>query len=303
MIELVALVTVALLLGGATFWLHAAAARRSDDAVRQLSTLDATLAGMLSGVVQQLAKLRPELPIPLSTPSAYNPAAQPVRTDAHWASQTKTIAPGAVERIDVGPRRSNCMAVEAIRIEAVALSHPSVEQRVALLSVEVNQAPQFDWCVPGSRSSVGGISSQRFAAPPGCAVPVSLQSGVTGTHLMQPLSVIVRNDNPAPVVVTVELFGVALESLPAPFAPHLGMIAAMWSRATWTVSYERDGKLYVSPSMREDWPPEGVERVRVSVTLHDGREGCCDADRVDDAAVGAFCRAVAPREDGQHGPS
>ncbi len=125
--------------------------------------------------------------------------------------KTVTLKPGEGD-LTIGPIRANFFRVDAMRILAHAEGDPCIEQRIQIKSVEVNQAPMFDFCSSG-RDPVHAVWNDVFATPAGFAVKVDLPV-ITMESLIEPLFFIFHNGNPNNVCVTVELFGEHLETKP-----------------------------------------------------------------------------------------
>ncbi len=131
------------------------------------------------------------------------------------------VPPGQTIAITVAPVRADLFQVKAMRMHAHVVDLPSVEQRVVIVSGEVNQCPQFHWS--GSTWSYGlrgsppansnaCLPSDVFAAPPGFAIGVSM-APCTNAQLIQTLVIQVRNDNPHPVRVAIEGYGEPLDPM------------------------------------------------------------------------------------------
>lgn len=289
--QVAAVAVFALMMGASTFWLHRTGQRR-------LRRLNARVGGLRRAVVsagealtaslaetRKLAQQRP-----LASPRPVG-ATAPVCSGVHWVSRTVELAPGQSLGFEVGPTRTPAIFVEMIRMDVRAKAFPSVHQRVELLTLEINDQPQFDWSRPRScsysrdqRNEEYGVSSDVFAAPPGHAVPVELSSAVTTTNWMQALGVVARNDNPTPVLLTVDLFGEATDAqVQNDPPPTSAQMKWLWHHSTWT----REDLAYADTSLGS-LPTE----VKVGVTLPDGRTGSATGAALGDVAMEAFVEAL-----------
>lgn len=111
-----------------------------------------------------------------------------------------TIAANSSARLQLEPRYAAWFKATAFRVAACVEGVPAAEQRVVIERCELNDAPLFHW-------SGVGISSDVFAAPPGHAVGVDIPRFSDLANKM-PLRFVLRNENPHPVRVCIEAFGV-----------------------------------------------------------------------------------------------
>lgn len=122
------------------------------------------------------------------------------------------LAPYSEGRVVVAPHRCNLFRGTAIRMIAHVKGNASIEQRVEIWEVEINQCPQWD----GSGTSFSQrhrdehrtpIPSDVFAAPPGFAVALKFHADITSEHGLCPLVIRVFNHNPNSVRVVAEVYG------------------------------------------------------------------------------------------------